>query len=280
MATGSPNFLRDRIEVVEGDVTQPRPRPRPGRPRPRFWQRRSTSSSIARALTDFNPDLRDALATRMSARRPTLLDLHSRMPIAQSSTTSLHLLRESASAMAVFSKSFPSNYTPGRNLADFDAEKEWAVPRSASSPRRKRAPNRPKSKSELRARKALKEHAAKDLSGAALEIQIRKNRVRWLRQALTDAATQRANDLGWPNTYTLHERASPRSLIRNFLDSHPKAASGNRAPRDRRDLPIEKPFLGWNEGINTSARHSLTTLGTFFRQLPTTGSEMPRPDPR
>ncbi|HXW17511.1 MAG TPA: acyl-CoA reductase C-terminal domain-containing protein, partial [Candidatus Acidoferrales bacterium] len=32
---------------------------------------------------------------------------------------------------------------------------------------------------------------------------------------------------------------------------------------------IEKPFLGWNEGINTSASLSYL-LGTFFRQLPTT----------
>ncbi len=31
---------------------------------------------------------------------------------------------------------------------------------------------------------------------------------------------------------------------------------------------IEKPFLGWNEGINTSASLSYL-LGTFFRQLPT-----------
>jgi hypothetical protein len=31
---------------------------------------------------------------------------------------------------------------------------------------------------------------------------------------------------------------------------------------------IEKPFLGWNEGVNTSASLSYL-LGTFFRQLPT-----------
>jgi Male sterility protein len=31
---------------------------------------------------------------------------------------------------------------------------------------------------------------------------------------------------------------------------------------------LEKPFLGWNEGINTSASLSYL-LGTFFRQLPT-----------
>ena len=35
---------------------------------------------------------------------------------------------------------------------------------------------------------------------------------------------------------------------------------------------IEKPFLGWNEGINTSASLSYL-LGTFFRQLPTNESK-------
>ena len=35
---------------------------------------------------------------------------------------------------------------------------------------------------------------------------------------------------------------------------------------------LEKPFLGWNEGINTSASLSYL-LGTFFRQLPTNESK-------
>ena len=35
---------------------------------------------------------------------------------------------------------------------------------------------------------------------------------------------------------------------------------------------VEKPFLGWNEGINTSASLSYL-LGTFFRQLPSNASK-------
>jgi long-chain acyl-CoA synthetase len=35
---------------------------------------------------------------------------------------------------------------------------------------------------------------------------------------------------------------------------------------------IEKPFCGWNEGVNTSASLSYL-LGTFFRQLPTNASK-------
>ncbi len=64
----------------------------------------------------------------------------------------------------------------------------------------------------LRMQAQSKEHAAKDLQGAALENQIRKNRVRWLKTYLTEAGTRRAKELGWPNTYTL-TKSLAESLI-------------------------------------------------------------------
>jgi long-chain acyl-CoA synthetase len=94
--------------------------------------------------------------------------------------------------------------------------------------------------------------------------------VRWLRDTLTDAGTRRANELGWPNTYTFTKSLS-ESLIRNFLDQNPKAAIAVVRPAIV-ESSIEKPFRGWNEGINTSASLSYL-LGTFFRQLPTTESK-------
>ena len=65
---------------------------------------------------------------------------------------------------------------------------------------------------ELRQQALSKEHAAKDLGGAALENQIRKNRFRWLREYLTEAGMRRAAELGWPNTYTL-TKSLAESLI-------------------------------------------------------------------
>ncbi len=115
-------------------------------------------------------------------------------------------------------------------------------------------------------------------NGAALENQIRKNRVRWLRQTLTDAATQRANELGWPNTYTFTKSLS-ESLIRNYSRRATRSAAIAVVRPAIVETSIEKPFLGWNEGINTSASLSYL-LGTFFRQLPTTESKVSRPDSR
>src|SRR5262249_7195869 len=78
------------------------------------------------------------------------------------------------------------------------------------------------------------------------------------------------NELGWPNTYTFTKSLS-ESLIRSFLDAHPQARIAVVRPAIV-ETSIGKPFLGWNEGINTSASLSYL-LGTYFRQLPTTESK-------
>ena len=85
-----------------------------------------------------------------------------------------------------------------------------------------------------------KKHAAKDLHGAALDNQIRKNRLRWIRETLTNAGMQRAAELGWPNTYTFTKSLS-ESLIRNFLDANPRAAIAVVRPAIV-ESSIEKPF--------------------------------------
>jgi long-chain acyl-CoA synthetase len=159
----------------------------------------------------------------------------------------------------------PRNYTPC-GIKDYDAVKEWQSLENYVREMEARAESS-EITDELHRAALKKEHAAKDLQGAALENQIRKNRVRWLRQTLTDAASRRAMQLGWPNTYTFTKSLS-ESLIRNFLDANPAAAIAVVRPAIV-ESSLEKPFLGWNEGINTSASLSYL-LGTFFRQLPST----------
>ncbi len=105
------------------------------------------------------------------------------------------------------------------------------------------------------------------MHGSALENQIRKNRTRWLRQTLTDAGSQRAQELGWPNTYT-YTKSLSESLIRNYLDENPNASIAVVRPAIV-ETTVADPFRAWNEGVNTSAALSYL-LGTFFRQLPST----------
>jgi long-chain acyl-CoA synthetase len=100
------------------------------------------------------------------------------------------------------------------------------------------------------------------LHGAALDNQIRKNRLRWLRNYLTEAGIQRATELGWPNTYTL-TKSLAESLIHKYGAGLPVAIVRPAIV----ETSVQKPFRGWNEGINTSASLSYL-LGTSFRQLP------------
>src|SRR5260370_26190107 len=112
-----------------------------------------------------------------------------------------------------------------------------------------------------------KEHAAKELEGGALENQIRKNRIRWLKTYLMDAGTERAKELGWPNTYTL-----TKSLAESLIVKHGAGLPIAVVRPAIVETSVAKPFLGWNEGINTSASLSYF-LGTYFRQLPTNESK-------
>jgi Male sterility protein/haloacid dehalogenase-like hydrolase len=253
-------FLRERIEVVEGDVTQPNLGLAPA-----VQQRLARSLDLivnSSGLTDFNPDLRDALASNVCATAHVLAFLRQCDRAALLHLSTCYVVGRRDGRVL---EELPKNYTPV-GVSNFDAEKEIRSLEELVRATEARAGS-PEVAEELRRNAMGKEHAAKDLHGAALENQIRKNRVRWVRDNLTDASTQRANQLGWPNTYTFAKSLS-ESLIRNFIDGEPNAAIAVVRPAIV-ESSVGEPLLGWNEGVNTSASLSYL-LGTFFRQLPTT----------
>ncbi|MGA7622918.1 MAG: SDR family oxidoreductase [Candidatus Acidiferrales bacterium] len=256
-------FLRQRIEVVDGDVSKPDLGLAAD-----VRQRLARSLDVvvnSSGLTDFNPDLRDALATNVRATAYVLNFLRECQHASLLHLSTCYVVGQRDGRVM---EELPRNYNP-RGIADYDAEKEWRSLEDLIRRTEARAESKEVTE-ELRNAALKKEHAAKDLHGAALENQIRKNRVRWLRQTLTDAGSNRANELGWPNTYTFTKSLS-ESLIRNFLEQNPSAAIAVVRPAIV-ESSLEKPFLGWNEGINTSASLSYL-LGTFFRQLPTNESK-------
>jgi hypothetical protein len=256
-------FLTERIEVVDGDVSKPN-----------LGLSAQDQQKLCRTLdvivnssglTDFNPDLRDALAVNV---RSTAYVLDFLKECNHASLLHLSTCYVVGQRDGRVLEELPKNYTP-RGVPDYDAAREWQSLENVIKETEARAES-PEITEELRRAAQKKEHAAKDLQGPALENQVRKNRVRWLRQTLTDAASRRANELGWPNTYTFTKSIS-ESLICNFLDANPQAAIAVVRPAIV-ESSLEKPFLGWNEGINTSASLSYL-LGTFFRQLPTNESK-------
>ncbi len=169
-------------------------------------------------LTDFNPDIRDALATNVRATAYTLDFLRECDHAGLLHLSTCYVVgQRDGRVMEVL----PANYTP-HGLKDYDAVAEWQRLENLVVETEARAESAEVT-DELKKAAQKKEHAAKDLHGAALENQIRKNRVRWLRQTLTDAGSNRAVELGWPNTYTFTKSLS-ESLIRNFIDANPSAA--------------------------------------------------------
>ncbi len=257
---GFGDYLREKVEVVEGDVTQ---------------RGLGLSTDVAgrlernldlivnsSGLTDFNPDLRDALTTNTDAA----------MNILEFVRASDHagLLHLSTCYVAgerdgrVTEKLIP-NYTP-RRVPGFDAEREWRALQEVIAQAEGKAEGEEVTAG-LRSQSLAKEHAAKGLQGAALENQIRKNRIRWLKTYLTEAGTQRAKELGWPNTYTL-----TKSLAESLIVKHGAGLPIAVVRPAIVETSVAKPFLGWNEGINTSASLSYL-LGTYFRQLPSNESK-------
>ena len=249
-------FLGQRLEVVEGDVCEPGLGLAPG-------LAESLGAKLdlivnSSGLTDFNPDLRDALSTNVDAVR-NLLEFVRRSDHA----ALLHLSTcyVAGARDGRVSESVRPDYTPA-GLEGFDAEREWRALHQRVEEIERQADS-PEVTEELRCQALAKEHAAPNLHGAALDNQIRKNRLRWLRSELTEAGKRRARELGWPNTYTFSKSLAESLLAKLGADLpiaivRPAIVESSTA----------QPFRGWNEGINTSASLSYL-LGTYFRQLPT-----------
>ena len=254
--TGLPKFLADKVEVIEGDVSQD------GLGfSSELSKRLSETLDViinSSGLTDFNPDLRDALAINVDATAYLLefIQKSDHCALLHLSTCYVAGARDGR-----VTERLRQDYTPS-GAANFDAEKEWQALHALVQETLVRAEG-PEVTEELRRQALGKEHAAKNLQGAALENQIRKNRVRWLRTYLTDAGMKRAAELGWPNTYTF-TKSMAESLIAKYGVDLPIAVVRPAIV----ETSVTKPFLGWNEGINTSASLSYL-LGTYFRQLPT-----------
>jgi thioester reductase-like protein len=249
-------FLKQRIEVAEGDVGQRG-----------LGLDDATQARLARSLdlivnsaglTDFNPDLRDALSSNVDSAIHLLEFLRrcSHAGLMHLSTCYVTGMRDGR-----VSEELRENYNP-LSVPGFDAEKEISSLRETIRHIEHRAES-------LEFTKALRRQAlgrggdASKVAADELVGVLKRNRGRWARNRLVRVGTRRAQHLGWPNTYTF-----TKSLGESILARH------------GRDLPIaivrpsivesseRSPFSGWNEGINTSGPLSYL-LGTNFRQLPT-----------
>jgi thioester reductase-like protein len=248
-------LLNDKVEVAEGDVSLP------GLGLDQAAQARLQSSLDlivnSAGLTDFNPDLRDALSSNVDSALHLLGFLRKckHAGLMHLSTCYVAGMRNGR-----VGEQLEDNYNPAKD-SHFDAENEIASLRERI--RRIEARGESPELSKALRRQALGRGADEAAAPAAeLEGVLKRNRARWVRNRLTHAGMRRAQHLGWPNTYTF-----TKSLGESILARHGKDLPMAIVRPSIVESSERSPFIGWNEGINTSGPLSYL-LGTNFRQLP------------
>jgi len=249
-------YVNDRVEVVEGDVSQPGLGIEPAM---RARLARDLDLVInSSGLTDFNPDLREALASNVAPVMHLIEFLRESDHAALMHLSTCYVVGAKDGRVV---EEVQPDYTPA-GIADFDAEHEWHSLQEVVAHAEARAES-PEITAALRRQALGKHRGSEEPAGPELDNLIRKNRMRWLRNRLTRAGTRRARRLGWPNTYTLS-----KSLAESLIVRHGTGLPISIVRPSIVETSTEQPFRGWNEGINTSAPLSYL-LGTYFRQLPT-----------
>jgi thioester reductase-like protein len=250
------DFINNKIEVVEGDLERADLGLDPEKKR--ALQADLDLVVNSSGLTDFNPDLRDALSSNVAAPLNALEFVRGCDHAGLMHLSTCYVVGGRDGRVP---ETVTPNYTP-KGVADFDAEREWKsldetvrnVAARSESPEMTAALKR----QALGRRGDPSHHSAKEVENV-----LRRNRQRWVRNRLTKVGEKRARHLGWPNTYTL-----TKSLAESLLITR-----GGKVPialvrPSIVETSTRLPFSGWNEGINTSAPLSYL-LGTYFRQLPT-----------
>jgi alcohol-forming fatty acyl-CoA reductase len=249
------SFLAEKVEVVEGDVSQAG-----------LGLDEKTRQRLAQVvdlvvnssgLTDFNPDLRDALASNVDPAAHLIEFLRASDHGALLHLSTCYVVGARDGRVA---EELKPNYTPAE-IEDFDFERELRFLQEMVHKVDERA-HSPELEAALRRQALGRLNENRRPPGREVEELIRKNRLRWVRNRLTRAGTRRARRLGWPNTYTF-----TKSLAESLLATRGAGLPIAVVRPSIVETSIYEPFRGWNEGINTSAPLSYL-LGTYFRQLP------------
>jgi long-chain acyl-CoA synthetase len=249
-------FIADKVEVIEGDISRPDLGIEPA-----VIERLRAGLDLiinSSGLTDFNPDLRQALAINVDGSLHVLEFQRGcdRAALLHLSTCYVVGFRDGRIAETV-----TPNYTP-KGLTDFDAEREYQSLHELVQAIEARAETEEITALLREQVRAKPGNQGKNLGEMELTAQVRKQRQRWVRSELTDAGMARALELGWPNTYTL-----TKSLAESLILARGRDLSIAIVRPSIVETSTHDPFEGWNEGVNTSAPISYL-LGTFFRQMP------------
>jgi nucleoside-diphosphate-sugar epimerase/phosphoserine phosphatase len=251
-----PDFLGERVDIVEGDVSEPQ-----------LGLDNSTAARLhanldlivnSAGLTDFNPDLRLALSTNADSTFHLVgfLKKCDHAGLIHVSTCFVNGRTDGR-----VPEELHPNYTPGGH-SEFDAQHEWQFLRETVERVTLEADN-PERTEQFR-NEALRQRGGQDAAADSRFVQnfVRKARTRWIREQLIELGIRQANRWGWPNIYT-YTKSLGESLLAAESGGLPVAVVRPSIV----ESSVRQPFRGWNEGVNTTAPLSYL-LGTYFRQLP------------
>ena len=250
-------FLAERIEVIEGDVSEPQLGLNPQTARRLYGELDLIVNSAG--LTDFNPDLRLALSTNADSVLHLIEFINNSQKAGLVHISTCFVNGRTDGRVP---EELRRNYTP-KGRVEFDAISECKflhqeikrVEEESESPSLKE-----QFRTQVISRWKDGEEAGHGQKG--IQNRIRNLRTRWVRDQLIELGVQRAQYWGWPNIYTF-----TKSLGESLLENKGASLPFSIARPSIVESSVFQPFRGWNEGVNTTAPLSYL-LGTYFRQLP------------
>ncbi len=249
-------FVSQRVEVIAGDVSQPR-----------LGMDEETEARLLAdvdvvlnfaGLVDFNPDVREALASNVDGARHVaeFIEKSDHAAMLHVSTCYVAGHRDGFVEEVPVSDRTP-NGTPIDAKAEI-AELERIIAATAAEN------DDPATEATLRddviARLAERGHEGDTKRVGDMVNRLKRKR---LRETMAKAGTDRAKALGWPNTYTYTKALAELTLAQH--DTIRDRVSVLRPAIV--ESAIDYPFAGWNEGFNTSGP-LVYLAGTWFRHVP------------
>ncbi|MET0405265.1 MAG: SDR family oxidoreductase, partial [Cystobacter sp.] len=243
---GALEFLRRKVEIIDGDITDPLMGLTPEQADALVGQVHAIINCAG--LVSFNPSLEVGLNVNTHGVKNTVeLALRWKVPLIHMSTAFVAGNRNGL----VFEDEEVVGYFPRQDELDgrdFSLEQEMADAEKIVARLRQQADD--KALTSLFRKKALErlEEEGRDATDEkTLRLAVGRERKLWLSGELVRAGMERARHWGWPNTYTY-----TKSLGEQVMASTP----GLRYAIVRPSI-VESaqhfPFPGWNEGFTTSA---------------------------
>jgi nucleoside-diphosphate-sugar epimerase len=250
------DYLADRLEVVEGDLGAPDLGLAPDLVR---RLRRDLDVFVHCAgLVDFNPDLRKAISSNVDATM-RVADFVERCDHA--SLLHISTCYVAGRRYGEIPETLIPDYAPDAN--------DFCVATELTAARARVAEIVEQHESAAGADRA-REHVLAELrdkgrpvpSERTLETLARKHQRETLKDALADEGMERAQRLGWPNTYTY-----TKSMAESLLEKRTPELRLSVLRPSIVESALEFPFAGWNESFNGTAPLAYI-MGSWFRMVP------------